>query len=411
MTQTNLKPSTSLSKPKDISILSKPDSRPSFTRSAFLALSLLTLLVICLYTSRLHLRSLYKVRLVATSKPASIPDRLLFLTPRSGGFNNQLITIYTSIICARQKNRTAVLPLMFENVRYDTNFNGEGPFPFEDFFDIDALRKVVDVTTPALLQDTSLPCRNIYLRTSAHFLKLGKLPWPVSRIKREVPRLIAEVYAKRFGITGVFGDPDKDGDEACIDDSFCGNAPELGTYSAYNVSGQGYNIRESKDFRLIRAAFKPSQVVMEVAEHMLSQLPSKFNALHIRRGDYSYKCGQMKKECDIYGREAFFQSGGHVIRSVKKLKQPDLPVYISTTHVAECQRMLGGLENKMFFGQDLDVPEHLKWAEKRVDIMALASRIVASRAVEFIGNRFSSFSSEISNMRYLRNEEDRLLYF
>lgn len=161
------------------------------------------------------------------------PRGFLWVTPRSGGFNNQLITIYEAINCARIHRRTVVVPLIYENVRADTSSKGYGPFPFEDYFDISELSKVVPVVTPAQLDNAGVPCNTVYFSTSRHFKANA----------RRIPRLLKQQYRQRFhmnlSFVDIFEYPVK---HKCVDDSMCRpkDAKSLGEYSNYELSGQGY---------------------------------------------------------------------------------------------------------------------------------------------------------------------------
>lgn len=66
----------------------------------------------------------------------------VWVSPRSDGFSDQLITIYQALVCARATNRTLVLQQFFSNVLWDTK--PSGPYPFEDYFDLGPL-KALDV--------------------------------------------------------------------------------------------------------------------------------------------------------------------------------------------------------------------------------------------------------------------------
>lgn len=332
------------------------------------------------------------------------PQGFLWLTPRSGGFNNQLITIYEAINCARLHRRTVVLPLIYENVRADTSSKGYGPYPFEDYFDISELSKVVRVTTPAELDIAGIPCDTVHFSTSRHFKANA----------RRIPRLLKQQYRQRFQLNLSFVPFfDYPVEYRCVDDSMCRpkDADSLGEYSNYEVSGQGYNIRSSSVLRMIRGAFKPSKTVLAIANMVLESTGSSFNSVHLRRGDFSTKCSELPKICERFGNESIVQSREAVLSKVQAFREPHLPLFVTTTHASECRDMLQRSGLKLFFLEDTDLPAHLEWAKSRTDILSFSAQIVASRAKQFVGNRFSSFSTEINNMRYLRNSSEELLFF
>eukprot|EP00171_Calliarthron_tuberculosum_P003879 IDg3879t1 len=195
-------------------------------------------------------------------KYGEVVERLLWSTPRSGGFNNQLISIYEGIRCAQLLGRTLVLPLMFENVRNDTTTKGVGPFPFEDYFNVEALSAVVRVTTPAELEGWhGRHCSGrVLYASSKHFYAT----------ERRKPRLFKQQYRRLLGLDAVFSPKLAKAEgmllrqsEPCIDDSACDariftRTDEFGAYSDYADDGQGYSLRRSMRLKTIRAAFVPS---------------------------------------------------------------------------------------------------------------------------------------------------------
>lgn len=331
---------------------------------------------------------------------------LLWITPRSGGFNNQLITVYEAIRCAQKHRRTVVLPLIYENVRADTS-KGEGPYPFEDYFNISALSSTVRFTTPAKLDRTGLPCHTILFTTSAHFKANA----------RRIPRLLKQQYVKRYAVQLEYRDYITSNTHAtCVDDSLCPvyefrHPQEFGSYSMYHHTGQGYSVLRSSRLRHIRAALQPSDTVSLIAQNVLRHIGTQFNAMHIRRGDYSTKCSELPNICEQFGVNAFMQSTHSVLSKISDFQIPSLPLFISTTHPDECRQMFANTSLRLVFMDDLQLPPSAQWASDRIDIISYASQIVASFAEEFVGNRFSSFTTEINNMRLIKDLHTPLRFF
>ena len=341
------------------------------------------------------------------------PERYLFSTPRSGGFNNQLITIYESIRCAQILGRTLVLPLIYENVRADTSSKGEGPYPFTDYFDIEHISKAVKAITPEkLFSNYNNPCDgSILYASSKHFFAL----------EYRIPRLLKQQYRKLYKIQPVFM-PElarRNGrrlrEEAlCIDDSACPNlesADEFGPYSDYEGDGQGYSLRTSSVLREIRSSFYPSATVKRIADSVLKNIGGPFNAVHLRRGDFDTKCSEIPKVCEKYGPESMWQTKQGLQQRIMKFKNPSLPLFVSTTHSEECRELLSGYGLNVVFMEDTEFPHPVMWALNRTDIIAYASQIVASRSEEFIGNRFSSYSTTINYIRILENSQEATQFF
>lgn len=333
--------------------------------------------------------------------------RLLWCMPRSDGFNNQLITVYEGIRCAQRLGRTLVLPLMYENVRYDTNINGSGPYPFEEYFETNALSRIVSVITPAQLMLEGGPrCE-------------GRVFFAQDRKQK-----LSKVYKDRFNLTfeHIRYLQGRDGaflrkSAPCVDDSACTSAmytrsDELGPYSNYATAGQGYSLASPR-MRAIRAAFVPTPVVHEIANAVLLHIGPHvaFNAIHVRRGDYREKCKQLARECEVFGSNSMLQSKAHIQAGIAALAHPSLPLFVSTTHTAECRALLAVTDLRLVFMDDVKLPRRFEWTATRPDILSIASQIVASRALHFIGNRFSSYSSTINYFRLLRNKDEQMLFF
>ncbi len=340
-------------------------------------------------------------------------EKFLFSTPRSGGFNNQLITVYESIRCAQILGRTLVLPLIYENVRADTSSKGYGPFPFDDYFDIESLSNVVDAVTPEnLFANNANPCDGAVLYgSSKHFYAL----------EYRVPRLLKQQYQKKYKIQPVFV-PElarRNGirvrnEALCIDDSACPNlesSEEFGMYSNYDGDGQGYSIRNSETLRTIRSSMLPSSTVRRISDTVFKFIGGSFNAMHVRRGDFGTKCDELPKVCEKYGSEAVWQTKEGLQQIAMQFKNPKLPLFISTTHPEECKELFSGSGMNLVFMEDVPLPSEFKWAENRTDIIAYASQVVASRSVEFIGNRFSSYSTTINYMRIIENLQAPTIFF
>lgn len=326
---------------------------------------------------------------------------LLFMTPRSGGFNNQLITMYEAIHCAARHNRKVVLPLIYENVRADTSSKGKGPFPFEDYFNITEMGKNIALTTPADLDIIGLPCDTIYYGTSKHFKANAA----------RIPRLLKQQYKKRYLANLSFVEDFRHAKRyKCVDDSLCDPPKEFGSYSDYENSGQGYDIRASRSLKNIRMEFHPSNTVKSIASQVMGAIGEKYNAMHIRRGDFNTKCKELPEICDQFGNDSFIQSVKCLREKSNEMNQK-LPLFISTTHPEECRELFDSVTEQVYFMEDFPLPPGTEWAAKRTDIIAFASQIVASHAEEFVGNRFSSYTTEINNMRYLRDPKDRRNFF
>lgn len=329
---------------------------------------------------------------------------LLWVRPRTGGFNNQLITLHKAIECAISQNYTLVVPHLFDNVRYDTSFDGEGPYPFSDYFDVERLSKLVPVVTPdATSWNLGLRTRH----TLRVFFENAIARRPVCRIKTRDASVgksgtnLFQIYGKEYGVkVEKVHDPLQKG--ICIDQTLCParGSLERSGYSHYGETGQGFSVKRSRIMKDIACHLQPSELVREISESFLT-IGQEFNAMHIRRGDYHSKCEQMKLFCELYGVEAFIQNETTIVNTLARFRRNDLPVFISTTHGVEVKNILRskGIRIKIWLLEDFEVPRKFGRYVNRTDVLSLASQILATHAHEFIGNRFSSFSAEINNRR------------
>lgn len=382
------------------------------------------------------------------SRPSSEHfTKYVWITPRSDGFNNQLISVYEGLLCAAVLNRTAVLPYLFENVRKDTT--PSGPYPFEDYFDlgplttagfhppvttVPVLRRALDnvsgiVSTWTLFLRRwqrkpnfhhichdgrlyhaehksflhGLPVLRFYARRSFRHLQLFNMT--SSATGRHTPAQTGANLKK----------PEHTFHLQCIDDSLCpSNHIQLGPYSDYRVHGQGFDIRLSPTFHYMRRRLHPAQPIRDLAKAWIkTEIGEKFNAMHVRRSDYLEKCRSDVELCRMFGKSAVVQSEKTLLQTLKRFSNQTLPVFVSTTDVKACKRILSKekVDVRVVYMQDFGVPTEYQRLRTRTDQLSLASQVVASYANEFVGNRFSSYTSEINNMRYVRNGEQAMMFF
>lgn len=371
----------------------------------------------------------------------------LWITPRSDGFNNQLISVYQGLLCARLLSRTAVLPHLYENVRWDTK--RRGPFPFEDYFHL----------SPFSAPDFNPPVTTVSLLWSSlrrkHETKISTTVPPVSKLRTLPPSRFsfkdvcddgqlyhADKSRSRHGkpllhfyrqslFTGLrmakvnrssiltlvqLQKGNRAANMQCIDDSLCPRYEgQLGPYSNYRVNGQGFDIRRSLVFREIRSRLHATAAIKRLATKWIDEEIGQkdFNAMHVRLGDFRKKCKREVKLCRKYGKGAILQSRKTLLKTLKRFSNQSLPVFVSTTDVRMCKKMFNKkrLEMPMMYMQDFRLGKDFQKMRRRTDQLALASQVMASYAKEFVGNRFSSFTSEINNMRYVKNGEEELMFF
>lgn len=328
---------------------------------------------------------------------ALLGRKLLFLAPRDDGFSNQRITVAEALRCAALSGRVAVLPLIYSDVRYGTK--PKGPFLFRDYFDLGALAaaQVVSFASPDAAAAAGVRCEIVA---------------PPSSPKRA---LNAAEYL--FGWRRSYTAPGEHVSPAapCVTQAVCPgsfqNEAHFGRYSDLAAAGQGYNMLANENFRRIRSALRPSSEVSALADTVLKTISGgAFNAIHLRRTDFRKKCKMQAKDCKQFGADAFFQPLKMILQGVDRFANQHLPLFVATEDVPWAQHTLGPALTErgitMVLATDAPLPPTLTVYSDRVDMRSFATQIIASRAEEFIGNRFSSFSSEIWNERLLNNKTE-----
>lgn len=97
------------------------------------------------------------------------------------------------------------------------------------------------------------------------------------------------------------------------------------------------------------------------------------------------------------------QSPNWIKAKVSQFRNPQLPLFISTTHPYECRQLFITRVLQLLFRDDYKVSKSLTWTLERTVLISFTSQVVAAQTQEFVGNRFSSYTTEINNLRYLRD--------
>eukprot|EP00179_Madagascaria_erythrocladioides_P003851 CAMPEP_0198310806 /NCGR_PEP_ID=MMETSP1450-20131203/2734_1 /TAXON_ID=753684 ORGANISM="Madagascaria erythrocladiodes, Strain CCMP3234" /NCGR_SAMPLE_ID=MMETSP1450 /ASSEMBLY_ACC=CAM_ASM_001115 /LENGTH=385 /DNA_ID=CAMNT_0044013653 /DNA_START=180 /DNA_END=1337 /DNA_ORIENTATION=- len=348
------------------------------------------------------------------------PSGVMWVIPRFDGFNNQRITLYHAAYCARARNWTLVVPHMYQAKTYDTR-NVTEPAPFGTFFHVPTLSRLVKVAEPS--QAASM-CTTVALRAENDDLC-------------RYPRLMRYYQGAGFadlryrcvsGMTRKIGRNPLPEDVQCfaIDmgslEAICplkGDAGAFGPYSNYEATGQGFSVTVPT-FREVYSHFKPSRLVLQVKSTLTAELRkalgganAKYIALHLRRGDYREKCAKLSSLCDRVGAAAFVQSKEDIVGRIRTLDGwSGLPIFIATNDEPGVRSMnlTDAIGARLVFAGDLDLGP-IDWKEHGPDVFSYAVQLVAAEADFFIGNRISSFSSEITNMRRLEHPERTSLFW
>lgn len=135
-----------------------------------------------------------------------------------------------------------------------------------------------------------------------------------------------------------------------------------------------------------------------------------FVSLHLRRGDYWYKC---RRIADNIKRNQCFPSKDRVVEVIEEMtgrisqladaEKSNIAVYVATNSIQEVRKELGVINSKfkLIFFDDITsessgILESLDYIEK-----SLLDMLICSFSDEFYGNYFSSFTRSIIEMRNL----------
>lgn len=334
---------------------------------------------------------------------AATPNKYYVSFPKRGGLATQLRFIYEDLHNAKELKRSIFLPMIEDHKVYKEHSNNY--HPFRDYFNVTYMRNLgMQVIGPQ--HTTSLCGGEVYLVGGS--------------LNPRLERYYKQYYHLTFQTTTQAAADDK----TCIGQYQAGN---LTAYSDYGSYGQGYSLRstQSGDFKKIWATFYPSKEIKIAARNVLNELPLKYNCVHLRRGDFELHCqrGTMQPFISQYGSESCFQSESFLVDRINDFAHPEYPIYISTDCIPEAVRILAGKrragwhkkDTKTAFVYGRNETTRFIWYHyhnvSQSDLTAMVDQIVCANAVQFIGNRFSGFTSMINNMRYECDTNNSLMFW
>lgn len=309
------------------------------------------------------------------SSAAACNAACLILIPRPDGFNNQLLTVYEQLAAALHINATVILPHFV--------LSKDTVVPWEFFFNTDHVKAGMRI---ASLTDVSHLCPQGVERPSA--LSPATNDWRRS--------LLLEEYSRKFRLRWTAPVKKKSLAGRCMT-----ALPEVDMGTAYSnySNGQGYALGAhswNANFTTAWGLVAPSAAMLGMRDAILDKMPPRFNAVHIRRGDYQWHCQNHPEWAEQFGNSSCWVSKDLVLRRVQEFSEPDLPLFVATndpewarttllfTNLVDLPAVLSNV------GLDYQLPERL----------AVLEQLVAAYAVGFVGNRFSSFTSTIANLRW-----------
>lgn len=336
--------------------------------------------------------------------PDAKPNFYYVSFPKRGGLATQLRFIYEDLQAAKQLNRSIFLPMIEDHKVYKEHSNNY--HPFRDYFNVSYMRSLgMQVMGP---QHTATLCQ-------------GKVYLVGGSRNPRLERYYKQYYNLEF--VGIW--QNQSGDLRCIGQYLVGNLTDY--YSDYGEYGQGYSLRghASSNFKKIWATFDPSREIKIAARNVLNELPLKYNCVHLRRGDFELHCRRNTMQSFItqFGNNSCFQSESFIKERINDFANPDYPIYITTDCIPEAVRILAGKrragwhkkDTKTAFVYGRDETTRFIWYHyhnaTQSDLTAMVDQIVCANAAQFIGNRFSGFTSTINNMRYECNTNNSLMFW
>lgn len=426
----------------------------------------------------------------STAAPAAAPDQWLFPTLRRDGLNNQKQDLYAAIACAVATRRVLVLPPFLTGVQYWRW--ARGPYPFGDFFSVDALATSLPGLWVASPEEAAAACPTLAVVGGwCSARRRARAPPSIKTYSRLGVKVVCMSSSAAAAATAA-------GQVRCTNTIGCPPVTAFWgeTYAGYE-HGQGWSVdaappgppsaspvatpfaavgedpaelqraAEAAERHRVRhhplrygaivAAVAPSPPIAAAAAAMAATL-GPYNAAHIRRGDYKSKCREMPTECATYGRDSFVPSVAHVVAVLTggRLRRPHLPLFVATDAPNWVSKRLapalssmnvsvvlpatlrqalteryGGHRRGVFWtsgpGADAAATDDNdsnalavtaaegmltnRLAGAAVDQWAVAEQVVAVGAVDFIGNRFSSFSADVRVRRQEARPSDPVLFW
>ncbi|KAI8114375.1 hypothetical protein M9434_002500 [Picochlorum sp. BPE23] len=332
-------------------------------------------------------------------------ERFLMFMPWEQ-LNNQLVGIRSACAMARMLNRTLVLP----SIGYRTgNWSTFDPRsfvwkPYHEYFDIHALhswpcrwvtldnarflvKNIIDVSiyNPVSPRDSNFS-NQWYFRDVEGFsiqqsIEVHKM-YQLSR--EEILRKLSPYYDKKVIAFGSL--------------FWVYNFEKEWNYPLESF----IDFMDNNEYRKISQGIVPKDFLVNVASDR-AQMLGKFLAVHIRGGDYVAKCAQIK---NVSLNRHCKPTETEIIRAIVDEGAERLidQVYISTNDRSvslKLQRSLASLGFTVFSTFDFNNAGFDDIQKSLVDI------VVCSKAFQFIGNYFSSFTRSIVEIRTLSGQNSK----
>ena len=307
---------------------------------------------------------------------------MMLYLPRPHGFNNQLISVHHGMAAAKKYGHIFVRPLLFEfaNGTFGTKDSPRKGYAFDNFFDtatLDTYFEHPSVSYEEFL--ASCPQVNLVGETNPY------LPMFQPMIDRAVRIPKSDANLTTLGCVLILWG------------SFAGN---FGKYD-YEKGYQGFSVTQSPDLSAVISHLTFASKYQTCLKTVVSGIDI---AIHLRIGvladkgarDILWKKMSAKRKA-IYGKDAFYPSAAHIASRLC----PNKKTFVATNDISVIDELQPLVPTVEFLVSD-NFPCTKTFTETELSYF---EQLVCEHAPYFIGNRFSSWSSEVYNSRIVQGRK------
>jgi len=323
--------------------------------------------------------------------PATRPGKYLVVTPDAGGFNNIRLAFEVTVVVAVLTGRTLVLP-----DKKKWYLLGSQSVGFEDFFDIEDLKKLVPCMTMADYNSKGLrggATAHISLSPLNHVIAYPTVSAVKTLLASEKVR-----FGKGHGRDLVDFPPGSklyEADTLTVDNR---QYRMLATWHTFTLFANPQHDKALK--RLMRDHVHYAMPIWEFAAKAVDELGGmgSYTALHIRRGDFQYKETRLGAEKLFHNLEPLLTRSGKkkLYFSTDEKNKAFFDVFRNKGYECHFFTTLSSISDKV-------VPFHL---------IGLVEQLIAAESNLFVATRLSTFSSYITRVRgYTVGLENKEIFY
>lgn len=294
---------------------------------------------------------------------------------------------------ALKYNLNYILPPFYEFVQYRKKKDNI-PYPFNNYFSVSNNKNIEFINFNKILD------KKIIYIVNNNYNELNHKISKYYKLKNKIKRVIKTNKDNLKDVLKLLSN------ETILISNNLLNHKEFGVYSDY-LYGQGWNVNKSENFKEVFKLFIPNINNQNIINIFLNKY-SIFNNIHIRRGDYNSKLSEMSNIKyknttlkDKFGINSFYQNNNYIIKYLEKNNiDNSIPIFVCSENSLKLINELNNLQNKYKFICIYNINININ----KQDIIGLIERYICSYGNIFIGNRYSSFSSDIKNIRQLTNK-------